>query len=189
MAAVVFWSMAVDRRSPAILLRTELVQGGGSHPRRQCNNVSSREHTKKQPISLLEDAPYIGAEPRDRSHRNARTGCAVISDVTLQHSFPFRLLPKVTGLVSVRGMSYTCTTTQSWKFGCRWRVVGTGLVRRAGGSCSGRGRCSCRKERRRRVGCVWIYERRPGDWPTRHRNRRWSRVYGCRWSRLCLRIT
>ncbi|KAH7957987.1 hypothetical protein HPB51_028027 [Rhipicephalus microplus] len=89
MAAVVFWSMAVDRRSPAILLRTELVQGGGSHPRRQCNNVSSRQHTKKQLISLLEDAPYIGAEPRDRSHRNARTGCAVISDVTLQHS-PFR---------------------------------------------------------------------------------------------------
>ncbi|KAH8029065.1 hypothetical protein HPB51_022233 [Rhipicephalus microplus] len=40
MAAVVFWSMAVDRRSPAILLRTELVQGGGSHPRRQCNNVA-----------------------------------------------------------------------------------------------------------------------------------------------------
>ncbi|KAL1479603.1 hypothetical protein MTO96_034814 [Rhipicephalus appendiculatus] len=26
-------------------------------------------------------------------------------------------------------MSYTCTSPQSWKFGCRWRTLGAGLVR------------------------------------------------------------
>ncbi|KAL1468439.1 hypothetical protein MTO96_041479 [Rhipicephalus appendiculatus] len=28
-----------------------------------------------------------------------------------------------------RGMSYTCTSPQSWKFGCRWRILGAGLDR------------------------------------------------------------